>query len=159
MDSELVTGSQSNTNTARGGGTDRPPRAFRYTDKFEELCPIYMLMGMSYDEFWNGDCMMVVAVRKAYELRQEEENRRAWAQGLYFYEALCDVAPALRAVKPKKPVPYPTEPHPLKKQTEVKRERTVSEEEKRAKRGKTYMEIFAVSFNKQFQQQQEKKGG
>lgn len=114
-----------------------------------------MLMGMTYDEFWNGDCLMVKAFRKSYELRQEDQNRQAWAQGLYFYEALCDVAPMFRFYKPQRPKPYPKEPHDLKSVKEVKQE-AVSEEERKMKRNKTFMEIFAVSFNKQFQ---EKKGG
>ena len=43
----------------------------------------------------------------------------------------------------------------MKSVKEVKQE-AVSEEERKMKRNKTFMEIFAVSFNKQFQ---EKKGG
>lgn len=54
-------------------------------------------MGMPVDEYWNGSPIMAKMYRKAWELRQSENNRNMWLQGLYFYTALCDVSPVLHA--------------------------------------------------------------
>ena len=88
----------------------------RYGDIFTELCPYYMSIGMSYDDFWNGDVYMVKAYRKADELRERRRNQELWLQGMYVYEALCDASPLFRFSMKKgaiKPEPYPKEPYPI----------------------------------------------
>lgn len=75
-----------------------------------------MSIGMSYDEFWNGDVHMVKAYRKAYELREKRRNQELWMQGAYIYEALCDASPLFRFTMKKgviKPEPYVKEPYPI----------------------------------------------
>lgn len=106
-----------------------------------------MAIGMTYEQFWDGDASMVIAFRKADKIRFETMNRNAWIQGLYVYEALCDVAPILRAFsKARKPVQYRSEPIDfMAKQVEEKHVET--KEEKSDKRAKTVMEMFMVSFN------------
>lgn len=78
----------------------------------DELCPWYMSIGVSYDEYWNGDYTRLKYYRQAEEYRQERDNEAAWLQGLYVYEAVGCLAPILHAfakcgTKPKK---YPEEP-------------------------------------------------
>lgn len=153
MDAELVSGSES-SHSGTGGGQHRSPVPFTYTQKFEELCPLYLSLGMTYEQYWDGDASMTVMFRKAHELKQEEENQRLWLQGAYFYEALCDVAPALRMLKPQKPTPYRSEPIPLRSKNEPPKQKDDREKKSDAK-AKAYMEMFAINFNKQF----EKKGG
>lgn len=75
-----------------------------------------MSIGMSYDEFWNGDVSMVIAYRKANELRDKRRNFELWLQGMYVYEALCDASPLFRFSMKKgivKPEPYTKEPYPI----------------------------------------------
>ena len=87
-----------------------------YGEIFEQLCPYYMSIGMSYDEFWNQDVCMVKAYRKAYELREKRRNQELWLQGCYIYEALCDASPLFRFTMKKgiiKPEPYLKEPYPI----------------------------------------------
>ena len=75
-----------------------------------------MSIGMSYDEFWNGDVSMVKAYRKAYELQEKRRNQELWLQGMYFYEALCDASPLFRFSMKKgivRPEPYLKEPYPI----------------------------------------------
>lgn len=75
-----------------------------------------MSIGMSYDDFWNGDVCMVRAYRKAQELRDRRRNQDFWLQGMYIYEALCDVSPLFRFSMQKgtiKPEPYVKEPYPI----------------------------------------------
>ena len=51
--------------------------------QFENLCPYYMLYGMTYDEFWHGDPMMAPAYRKLYELRVKESDEQMHLNGVY----------------------------------------------------------------------------
>ena len=114
-----------------------------YADIFEQLCPYYMSIGMSYDEFWNGDVAMVKAYRVAYELKEKRRNQELWLQGMYFYEALCDASPLFRFSMKKgmiKPEPYLHEPYPITV-AEV-REREAREAVKREERIKAGFAAF-----------------
>ena len=69
-------------------------------------------MGMTYEQFWQQDCSLVVAYREAYRIRQEEKNRAAWLQGLYIYKALQCAPQFVQGFIPKgtKIEPYPKQP-------------------------------------------------
>ena len=67
------------------------------TEVFEENFPFYLAIGMSPAEYWTGDSTLVRYYRKAYLIRQENENNNAWLQGLYVYDAISTaLANALR---------------------------------------------------------------
>lgn len=106
-----------------------------YGEIFEQLCPYYMSIGMSYEEFWNGDVNAVKAYRKADELRYKRRNQELWLQGMYFYEALCDASPLFRfSTKPVKAEPYIKEPFPITAdEVREREERKMREEEERFK--------------------------
>lgn len=107
-----------------------------------------MSIGMTYDEFWCGDVSMVRAYRKAQELRDRRRNQELWLQGMYVYEAICDVAPILHAFAKKgtKPEPYAKEPYPIT-EGEV-REREEREERIRQERIKAEFAVFAERMKK-----------
>lgn len=50
-----------------------------------------MVMGMTYEQYWEDSPYLVVAYRKAYKLQREKENEEAWIQGLYIYDAFAVV--------------------------------------------------------------------
>ena len=52
------------------------------------MFPTYLVMGMTYEQFWCDSPSLAVAYRKAHRLRREEENEKAWMQGLYFFDAI-----------------------------------------------------------------------
>jgi len=85
---------------------------------------------MTYDQFWNQDCSLVKAYRKADELRRKRINEEAWLQGAYIYNALCCVSPVLHAFAKNgtKPEPYMEKPIPITEEDQRIRE----EEEMRA---------------------------
>lgn len=92
-------------------------------ERFEEICPFYMSIGMTYKEFWEEDVSLAKIYLKAWKLKQKREAEiikwQLWEQGLYIYEAICDVSPILRAFsKAKKPLPYPEKPWGLDKMME-----------------------------------------
>ena len=147
MDSELVSSSLSAT-----GGSEQISSApsFTYTEKFYELFPYYLALGMTYDQYWNGDPTLVKHYRKADEIRKERRNEELWLQGMYIYEALCDVSPVLHAFAKKgtKPQPYSEKPYAI---TETQHQRVVEEKERaRIEKGKRFMEALMQSTNKRF---------
>lgn len=111
---------------------------------------------MTYEQYWEQDCELVKYYRRAAQIRQDLKNQDAWLQGAYFYEALCDASPLLRAFAKKgtKAQPYRKEPFDLySKQDRPKRKKV---EKKNDDKAKAYMEAFAIAVNKKFQ---EKGGG
>ena len=149
MDSELVSGSLSAT---EGSERDSSLPHFTYTEKFYELFPYYLSIGMTPEQYWDGDCTLVKYFRKAEEIRNEKRNQELWLQGAYIYEALCDIAPILHAFAKKgtKPTPYPDKPYPLtakqSKRDEEEKQRKLTE------KGKRFMEVMAASINKKFEE-------
>ena len=148
MDSELVSSSLS---TTEEDGQQGSPSSFTYTEKFYELFPYYLSIGMTPEQYWEGDCTLVKYYRKAEELRNEKRNQELWLQGMYIYEAICDVSPILHAFAKKgtKPTPYAEKPYPITRK-QVKND----EEEKQrklAEKGKRFMEAMAASINKKFE--------
>ena len=100
-------------------------RPLRFSEIFMELCPKYMAMGMSYDEFWHRNTSCHYAYRKAYEEKRRMRNWELWLQGKYNYCALVLVAPVMRAAMSKshvEPGEYPIEPWPLDSNDVKKRE-------------------------------------
>lgn len=80
----------------------------------DENCPYYLAMGMSYDEYWNGDIDLIKIYRSKSKIENERTNYNAWLHGRYVYDALVAVAPALNAFSKKpKPIDYLSEPYKM----------------------------------------------
>ena len=144
----MVSDSLSSTEGS-GGSTTAPLKT--YTEKFHELFPYYLSIGMTEEQYWDRDSTLVVAYRKAEELKTNRKNQEMWLQGAYVYEALCRVSPLLHAFAKKgtKPVPYIAEPFAItEKQAEYRQE---EKEKKNFDKGKTMMEGFMIRHNKKFE--------
>ena len=105
---------------------------------------------MTYDQYWNGDCTLTKYYRKADEMRKERVNEEKWLQGMYFYEALCDVSPVLHAYAKKgtKPQPYSEKPYAV---TETQRKHDAEEHARKVtEKGKRFMTSVMLSVNKRF---------
>lgn len=126
MDDKLVGSSLSES----AGDEENAPR-FAYTDTFYKVFPMYLAIGMTYDQFWNDDVDLVKYYRQANEIRKKQKNEELWLQGMYFYEALCDVAPIYRtfAKAGTKPVPYSDAPYALTQKEQEKREEIAEKQE------------------------------
>ena len=116
-----------------GVETDATPISL--AEMFMELCPSYMAMGMTWNEFWHCNTKVHRAYRLAWKQKKAYRNWEMWWQGGYIYEALLKVAPVMRAafgsgkVEPGK---YSDEPYPLtKKEAESMQERKRQEAMKR----------------------------
>lgn len=137
MESGGVTSSLS-VKTGGGGGDNRLAPDSRYESVNEmllDLCSWYMAIGMSRDEYWNGEVTAVIDYRKAHEKKILEQNRLMHHFGAYVYQSMLAVSPAYNFWSRKRdPLPYPEEPIPI-----IEKEAKEQEEKRRRK-----------SFNKLF---------
>lgn len=112
---------------------------------FEEVCPFFIAIGMTYDQFWRDDPTIAKYYYKAYLMKQKSEAEinewRMWKQGVYVYEALCDVSPVLHAFSKKgtKPLPYPERPYGIEK---MDKKKTKQEEQQEAENERLKATIF-----------------
>lgn len=113
MGDEFLTVSPNAANT--GGEREDRSAPFSLKKLFDEHFPYYLSIGMTYEQFWQGDAELVVYYRKAQRIRNKRENQKLWMQGMYIYEAILDVSPILHAfAKPgTHPQPYRDMPYPI----------------------------------------------
>lgn len=106
---------------------------------------------MTPEQYWDGDPILTKYYRQADEIRQKRKNQELWLQGMYIYEALCDVSPLLHAFAKKgtKPSPYPDQPYSLTTK-ELEEEKKLREKRDREK-ARRYMEAQMAKLNKRFE--------
>lgn len=149
MDSKLVGGSLS----VDEGSEPKTARSLfsTYTEQFYNVFPYYLSVGMTYEQFWEGDPILAKYYRQADEITIERKNQELWLQGMYIYEALCDVAPLLQAFGKKgtKATPYCEKPYAI---TE-KQIRKEAEEKERLNmlKAQRFMEALRASTNARFE--------
>lgn len=125
------------------------------TKLFEHECPYYMSYGMSYDEYWYGDAYLVKFYRDSYKLKMRYDDVFMWKQGMYIYEALCDVSPILHAFSKKgtKPLQYRTKPMSEEtKENKTEKERDIQIKQERMK-ARIFFERWARATKKHFENQ------
>lgn len=98
---------------------------FSYTEVFIKQLPFYISIGMTPEQYWDGDCELAKFYRQADDIRRHRENEKLWLQGMYIYEAVLDIVPLLRfGSKETKPAPYPKEPYPItQKEMQLRKEK------------------------------------
>lgn len=123
------------------------------TEQFEKVFPYYLALGMTPEQFWQGDPELAKTYRKAEELRNEKRNQEMWLQGMYIYEALCDVAPIMKAFAKKgvKPRAYSSKPYVLQSEEQKEEEKR---EEQQMEKARTTMDAFAAKFNQNFKKKE-----
>ena len=141
----MVTSSES----AEGSGQSAP-FLNSYTSVFYDHFPYYLSIGMTPEQYWDDDPMLAKYYRKADEIRRKRRNEELWLQGMYIYEALCDVSPVLHAFAKRgtKPAPYSDHPYALTV-TDREEEKKIKERHEREK-ARQYMEARMAEINKRF---------
>ena len=103
-----------------------PVNPISFAEIFMQICPAYIAMGMTWDQFWYSNTKVHRAYRLAWKQKKQYRNWEMWWQGYYFYEALVKVAPVMRAAFGKGKVEagkYSEEPYPLtEKEAEERKE-------------------------------------
>ena len=141
----MVTSSES----AEGSGQSAP-FSNSYTRTFYDQFPYYLSIGMTSDQYWDGDPSLAKYYREADKIRTKRRHEELWLQGMYIYDALCDVAPIMHAFAKRgtKPRPYPDHPYAITER-DKENERKLIEKREREK-AKRYMEAKMASINKRF---------
>ena len=105
---------------------------------------------MTPEQYWDGDPSLTKYYRKAHELQRKRRNEDLWLQGMYIYEALCDVSPLLQAFAKRgtKAHPYVDRPYSITKD-DREEEKKLKEQRDREK-AKQYMLGKMAKINKNF---------
>lgn len=107
------------------GSPLREEPSFSQKEIFDELCPYYMAMGMTYAEYWQGSPRLAIVYRKKKEIEREEKNEWLWWQGYYNFVAVSTVvgnvlkkksSPALEYLKKPIEIIKKEEPEEIKKE-------------------------------------------
>jgi hypothetical protein len=117
--------------------SSQPAQTKTYGEIFDECFPFYLAIGMSYAEYWAGEPSLARYYRKAYKIKQEQDNNNAWLQGLYFYDAISTALHnAMRGLGKSKPPAkdYAKQPYDIfkKKKTELELAQEVEIEQQKA---------------------------
>lgn len=90
-----------------------------------------MSIGMTYDEYWNQEALLVKFYREAYQQSSKQRNYELWLQGYYVHYAVSiALANGFRG-KGKTPQPYLEKPFALNS-LERKEEKEAEERKKMA---------------------------
>lgn len=94
-----------------------PPKSDKQNicELLDTWCPYMLEIGMSYQDYWYGDPNIAKYYIEKDKIHRKRLNQEHWLEGLYFYQALCDVAPMLNAFAKKgtRPQKYLERPFPL----------------------------------------------
>ena len=131
------------------------------TEVFEKMCPYYMAIGMTYDQYWRDDVTMPIMFRKTYKIKQEEIKWQIWEEGVYTYEALCKVSPVLHAFAKNgtKPLPFSSEPYGIQKIREEREEKEKIKEDKKVDNERMRAQIFFNNWYRATKKHFENKAG
>ena len=112
-------------------------------DYLDELFAYALSIGMTYDQYWRDDPLLINAYIKADEIKLRRINYEAWLQGFYVYKAVGDLAPIFNPFsKETKARRYFKNPIPL---TEKERE---DEEKRKLQNFINYMDSLAIKSQK-----------
>ena len=127
------------------------PFSNSYTTKFYAVFPYYLSIGMTPEQYWAGDALLVKYYRQADELRRQRKNQELWLQGMYIYEALCDVSPVFHAFAKKGTKPAPYSDHPYSITTKEREDEQKLREKRERDKAIRYMEAQMAKLNKRFE--------
>lgn len=92
-------------------------------DYLYDLFSYALSIGMTYEQYWHDDPLLLKYYIKADEINRIKKNNELYLQGLYVYIAIGDLVPLLNPFsKEHKAKPYLKEPIPItEKEREQKR--------------------------------------
>lgn len=132
-------------------------------DIFDEMFPHYLVMGMTPEQYWDGESGLKKAYRKAYKIRMETEariaDRNMWIQGMYIRDALASTPQFVAGFIPKgvRIPPYPDKSISEQVDENRKEEKRKENEQKQMKLAMAMLQAKFLQFNKRFEEQQKQK--
>ena len=134
-----------------------------YGDAFDQLFPHYLLMGMTPEQYWDGEYGLKKAYRKAYRMRMENEqkiaDRNNWYMGQYIIKVLQCVPLLVGGlnVKPSTQLPeYPDKPFLENAEIARAKEDRAKAEEDQTKLAMAMFHAGVEKFNRNIQKRLEK---
>lgn len=146
MDEERVADSFSPLNTGNDTKGLEESEPFSPTKLFNAQCPVFMSMGMSYDEYWNCSAERTRAYKEAYKIKRQQMNQQLWLGGMYVAHAIAATVGNMLSGKSAQKTEYPREPLPLSaSDVEERKER---ERKRKFEMMKQSMHAYAEEHNK-----------
>ena len=130
MDSELVSSSLSAT---EGSEHKSSSPHFTYTERFYELFPYYLSIGMTPEQYWYGNPRLILNYEKKYQDEMLKKRQEAWLIGAYVKSAVSStvlVAGLADKDTSKKMPKYADMPMPTNDEGEVEMSETAKELER-----------------------------
>lgn len=98
-----------------------------------------MAIGMTYEQYWFDDPLLVRAFYEADKIRQKRINDAAWLQGIYVLRALEATVGNLIKKKTDKAITYPEQPIDLEPNKVKNIVKTEEQEEQEKAFARAYM--------------------
>lgn len=92
------------------------------------MFPYFLAIGMTEEQYWNGDPYLVRAFKKAHEYKIEMRNQELWLQGLYIHNAFGVVLHNAFRGRGSKAEKYLEKPLDIMNRSAEKNEKKVAEE-------------------------------
>lgn len=134
-----------------------------YGDIFDELFPHYLLMGMTPEQYWDGEYGLKTAYKKAYRIRIENEqritDRNNWYMGQYIMAAIQAVPLIVPGINMKKGASlpdYPDKPFLERYEEQKKEEVRKKNEEDQSKLAMAMFQAMTAKFNRNIQKRLDK---
>ncbi len=157
----LISSASESENNGLVGGKKNAASPLSLADIFDEACPHYIAMGMTYDEYWRGDPWAVRAYRQAYKAKREAASFDAWLHGMYVRDAIASCF-----TDKKNPYKYPEKPYELFediRKTDSERPKPKTAEEREVEKSdmafNAYMTAWMSHINKKFARKEGKEDG
>lgn len=90
-----------------------------YSEYFDLACPVFMMYGMSYEQFWEGEPIIAKHFYEYHKLMNKKRNEEMWVNGLYTLDAL---QVALNNAFDKHKIKYNNKPLDIYPKTQVEQE-------------------------------------
>lgn len=129
-------------------------------EAFDKVFPDYLIMGMTPEQFWDGESWLKKHYRAAYRQRVRNEERirdqQAWLMGIYVRDALQSVAMLVNGFVPKgaSPMPYPETPMLEKAEKEKAQADKKKQEELQMQRAMAMFQAMTSGFNRSIEKKQ-----
>lgn len=104
---------------------------------FAENEPFYLSIGLSHEEYWNGEPRLARLALRAFNLKREREveqlNYSNWLLGMYVESAVCSVVGNIFSKDKQYKSTYPERPFPITEdETEEYKNKQKQDEKKKA---------------------------
>lgn len=129
---------------------------------FDRIFPEYLVMGMTPEQFWDGESWLKKSFREAYKIRMRNDERirdqTAWLNGVYIRDALQSIAILVNGFVPTgaEVMEYPQMPRLEKAEAEKQEATRKTMEEQQAQLAMAMFQVFTANVNKSIEKREQK---